>query len=219
MTTSKGWIVFSLFIALAVAPLTAGAGDKADHKHHKHKHKHHGHGDQGQPPAKLAHGVEHGGPPPWAPAHGYRRKHGKRIYVAPYGIDIGTCHRDIVGAALGGTAGGLIASSIAKGSDRPAAIVGGVLLGALLGGAIADAMDPLDRGCLGQVLEHGSSNQPVRWENPDRASEVLVTPTRTYRETSGDYCREYQTTVRIGGREEQAFGRACRQPDGSWQRS
>ncbi len=29
-------------------------------------------------------------------------------------------------------------------------------------------------------------------------------------------CREVQTTVTIGGKPQQAYGTACRQPDGSW---
>jgi hypothetical protein len=29
-------------------------------------------------------------------------------------------------------------------------------------------------------------------------------------------CREYQTTITIGGKPEKAYGRACRQPDGTW---
>lgn len=33
---------------------------------------------------------------------------------------------------------------------------------------------------------------------------------------SGRYCREYQTTGRIGGRIEQLWGVACLQSDGSW---
>jgi surface antigen len=35
-------------------------------------------------------------------------------------------------------------------------------------------------------------------------------------ECQGAYCREFQQTVSIGGREERAYGTACRQPDGSW---
>jgi surface antigen len=34
---------------------------------------------------------------------------------------------------------------------------------------------------------------------------------------TGAYCREYQTTVTVGGKSEQAYGTSCRQPDGSWQ--
>ena len=30
------------------------------------------------------------------------------------------------------------------------------------------------------------------------------------------YCREYQHTVTIDGKQEKAYGTACRQPDGSW---
>lgn len=33
---------------------------------------------------------------------------------------------------------------------------------------------------------------------------------------SGQYCREYTSTVEIGGRPVPAFGTACQQPDGSW---
>jgi surface antigen len=213
------WLSLALSVGLVGWPTLAGAGH--EDKHHKHD-KHCKHSKYRAThvtyPAKLARSKPRGGPPPWAPAHGYRHKHGKKVYVAPYGIDRGICSRDLIGAAVGGTAGGLLASSIAKGSDRPAAIVGGVLLGALLGGALADAMDPLDHGCLGQVLEHAPSSGAVRWENPDRDRRYEVTPTRTYQEGSGRYCREYQTTVTIGGRRESAYGTACRQPDGSWQR-
>ena len=42
-----------------------------------------------------------------------------------------------------------------------------------------------------------------------------VTPIRTY-QSAGTYCREYQQTVIIGGKQEQSYGTACRQPDGSW---
>jgi len=35
--------------------------------------------------------------------------------------------------------------------------------------------------------------------------------------TSGRYCREFQHTVAIGGRTEEAYGTACRNPDGSWE--
>jgi len=43
-----------------------------------------------------------------------------------------------------------------------------------------------------------------------------VTPVRDGYSESGSYCREFQQTVSIGGKNEQAYGVACRQPDGSW---
>ena len=44
-----------------------------------------------------------------------------------------------------------------------------------------------------------------------------VTPTREGRSSAGRYCREFQHEVTIGGKREQSYGTACRQPDGSWE--
>ena len=33
---------------------------------------------------------------------------------------------------------------------------------------------------------------------------------------AGGQCREYQTTIDVGGRPQQAVGLTCQQPDGSW---
>ncbi len=43
-----------------------------------------------------------------------------------------------------------------------------------------------------------------------------MTPVETYQRDDGQYCREFQQTVTIGGKTEEAYGTACRQPDGSW---
>ena len=44
-----------------------------------------------------------------------------------------------------------------------------------------------------------------------------VTATREGSSSSGRYCREFQHEVTIGGKREQGYGTACRQPDGSWE--
>jgi len=44
-----------------------------------------------------------------------------------------------------------------------------------------------------------------------------VTTVRDGTSTSGRYCREFQHEVTIGGKTEQAYGTACRKPDGSWE--
>lgn len=38
-----------------------------------------------------------------------------------------------------------------------------------------------------------------------------------YQDAQGRYCREYQTTGIIDGRQERLYGTACRMPDGSWE--
>ncbi len=45
---------------------------------------------------------------------------------------------------------------------------------------------------------------------------MSITPVETYQRDSGQYCREYRTEVEVAGGVEEAYGTACRQPDGSW---
>ncbi|QCN97814.1 hypothetical protein D3093_21880 (plasmid) [Azospirillum argentinense] len=46
---------------------------------------------------------------------------------------------------------------------------------------------------------------------------IAATPTGpAYTARNGQLCREYQTTVMVGGLAQPGYGTACRQPDGSW---
>jgi hypothetical protein len=51
----------------------------------------------------------------------------------------------------------------------------------------------------------------------DGGASGSVTAVRDGTSTQGRYCREFQQQVTIGGRTEQAYGTACRQPDGAWE--
>ena len=123
-----------------------------------------------------------------------------------------------IGSAGGAAAGGLIASAAGGGTKG---IIGGVLLGALLSGAVGNALDQRDREYAAQTtyhaLETGRSGSTSTWRNPDSGHHGSVTPTRTYENARGRYCREYEQTIYVGGHAEQGYGTACRQPDGSWQ--
>lgn len=70
---------------------------------------------------------------------------------------------------------------------------------------------------LQTVLETQPTGVATAWRDPDGVVTGQVTPTHTYQIADGQYCREYQQTVVIDGQTQQAYGRACRQPDGSWQ--
>lgn len=165
-----------------------------------------------------------GGPPPWAPAHGYRRNHGEyrrdrmdTAYVPPFDLNRGHCDRTALGAVLGAATGGAVGSAVGKGDGRTAAIIGGTILGALVGGSIGNAMDRVDQNCVGQVLEHARDGEAINWNSRDSRSDHKVIPVKTYQDTRGRYCREYQTVSVVGGRQRQSYGTACRQPDGAWQ--
>ena len=130
-------------------------------------------------------------------------------------INGGTCNRALIGGALGGLAGAVLGNQIGKGDGRTAATIGGAVLGMLIGGTIGNAMDQADQGCGGQTLDNARDNEQIVWNNPSNGARYQVMPVKTVAEGEG-YCREYITRVTIGGKQEQAYGRACRQPDGSW---
>jgi len=120
------------------------------------------------------------------------------------------------GAALGGWAG----STIGSGSGKLAATAAGVLIGALVGSEIGRTMDELDKQKAQQAYTQATSapvGQTIAWNNPNSGNKGTVTPVRDGTSNSGEYCREFQQTVVIGGKEEDAFGVACRKPDGSWE--
>ena len=125
-----------------------------------------------------------------------------------------------VGTLLGATAGAILGSNVGKGKGNIVAIAIGTLAGATFGREIGSSLDRADRRAMGEnaqySLEHTKSNETTRWDNPDSNHSGTMTPIRTYQETAGQYCREYRQTVTIGNHEQEAYGTACRQPDGSW---
>lgn len=175
-------------------------------------------------------------PPSWAPAHGWRAKHGDhhrhghgherhhqhhrtatRSYGAAPAGDLLSCRSELVGQVAGGAVGALAGSNIGDGSGQLVAIGAGALVGVLLGGEIGAQIDRADRNCLRGTLEHVPAGRTVAWQNPDSGVRYRATPVRTYQTERGRYCREYTTTAVVGGREQQVYGTACRQPDGAWE--
>lgn len=125
--------------------------------------------------------------------------------------------KTLLGSMAGAAGGGLIAAAAGGGA---AGIVGGVLLGGLLGGAVGNHLDQKDKEMAARnaqsTFEYGRTGQTTAWRNPDSGNSGSLTPTRTYQTTSGEYCREYQQEITVGGEKQQSYGTACRQPDGSW---
>jgi surface antigen len=124
------------------------------------------------------------------------------------------------GTVVGAIAGGLLGSTIGKGSGKVIAIGIGAVLGGIVGSEVGKSLDRADRAYMHrttqQSLETQRSGQPSTWQNPDNRHSGTVTPQRAYRRDDGRTCREFQQTVTIDGRTERAYGTACRQSDGSW---
>jgi surface antigen len=163
-------------------------------------------------------------PPPWAPAHGWRKKNDPyyvgytgRKWGRDYEIVSGSCNREAIGTVLGGVVGGAVGSTIGKGDGKTVAIIAGVVLGAIIGNKIGKDMDNADRGCLGHSLELGADHRPVHWENPEIGLSYTVTPQRGFT-MNGLKCREYDFEVFGDGVNESRREKACRTGPGNWKR-
>ncbi len=124
------------------------------------------------------------------------------------------------GTVIGAVAGGLAGSAFGRGEGRLIMTGLGTLLGAYIGSEVGQSLDRADRLAASQTahetFEYAPTGTTRTWANPDSGNYGTVTPTRTYQQSDGGYCREYQQTVTVGGKTEDAYGTACRQPDGSW---
>lgn len=160
-------------------------------------------------------------PPPWAPAHGWRKKNDPnyvgytgRKWEKDYGVVEGHCNTQAIGAVLGGVVGGAVGSRAANEENRPVAILVGGVLGAVIGAKIGRSIDDADRACMGHALELAGENQTVRWQNSAGVSYAL-TPTRNLGDRSNP-CREFVTKVSSGRAADAVNGVACRQRNGDW---
>ena len=125
-----------------------------------------------------------------------------------------------LGTLGGAAAGGLLGSTIGGGTGKLVAVGAGTLLGAFLGSEIGSSLDRADQGYAGRAAQRAYEapiGEKIVWSNPESGNSGAIVPTREGRQPGTNaYCREYQQTVTVGGRTQQAFGQACQQPDGTW---
>jgi surface antigen len=125
-----------------------------------------------------------------------------------------------VGTVVGGAAGGIIGNQFGSGSGRTAATIGGVILGAIAGNAIArDACrnDRADAYYYNQSY-YDAFEEPrfYEWRNRYNGNSGYITPRRGFRDHRGE-CREFTQEIWVDGyHTEEATGIACRQRDGTW---
>ena len=162
-------------------------------------------------------------PPPWAPAHGWRKKHDPnyvgytgRKWERDYGVVEGHCNTAAVGAVLGGAVGGVVGSQVGRGEERAVAIILGTAIGAVIGAKVGRDLDQADRACMGHALELAGDGRTVAWSNDATGVSYRLTPARGHR-INGVPCREFTTDVSAGARKDVMKGVACRRADGAWE--
>jgi surface antigen len=136
------------------------------------------------------------------------------------GQDTGGISKQDIGTVLGGIGGGVIGSTMGRGNGRVATTIAGALLGGFAGSAIGKSLDNADAAYANQAaqkaFETSPPGQPLPWNNPQSGNSGTITPAAPYQMADGTYCREYTQKIVVGGQSQQAYGKACRQPDGSW---
>lgn len=132
-----------------------------------------------------------------------------------------TGHKQDIGTVLGGVAGAVIGAELGgHGDSRDIGLAAGAIIGAAVGSDIGKSLDRQDRFYMQraqrEAFEYTPSGQAATWRNPDTGHGGSVTPRPAYEVQDGEYCREFTQEIEIGGRVEEGYGTACRQPDGSW---
>ncbi len=128
--------------------------------------------------------------------------------------------KEVVGTGAGALIGGILGSKVGGGSGQLWATGAGALLGAYLGNEIGKSLDAADKQQMSAAVYQAQSapiGEPISWNNPESGNSGEVVAVKDGYTASGRYCREFQQTVHIGGRDETAYGTACQQPDGSWE--
>ena len=124
------------------------------------------------------------------------------------------------GALVGAGFGALLGSAMGgRGDGQLAATAIGALAGAAIGSSIGKRLDDVDRQRMREAERRAYNaplNEPIVWNKPNTGHSGTVTPTREGRRPNGEYCREFQSNITVGGQNEKGYGTACRQADCSW---
>lgn len=147
----------------------------------------------------------------------------KPILIPCLALSLGACDasNEQIGTIVGAVGGAVVGDALGgRGTEKVILIAAGTLAGAWLGGSLGRKLDRADRQYMAastqQSLETSKSGYESEWINPDSGNQGTVTPKAAYKNQDGQYCREFTQTVTIAGKTEEAYGTACRQPDGSW---
>jgi len=124
----------------------------------------------------------------------------------------------LVGAGLGGYGG----SQICNGDCGKMTTVAGVLLGGLVGGAIGQSLDNMDRMAAQQAEQAALNSAPVgqsiSWQGQNSGnSGYTQIDNRGVNNQTGANCAQYTSTIYVNGQQQTAKGVACQNGDGTWQ--
>jgi surface antigen len=136
------------------------------------------------------------------------------------GCSEGQVSKQNAGTVVGAGVGAIAGSAFGGGEGKIIASVIGAGLGGYIGNQVGLSLDKADAlyysKTVNQSLEYNPNGTKSSWRNPDSGNHGTIMPKATYIENGRD-CREYVHEVYIGGKKQQAFGKACRRSNGDWE--
>lgn len=131
---------------------------------------------------------------------------------------------DVLFGVAGGVAGAVIGNQFGNRDTRVATTIIGAVAGTLIGHELGRALEENDRRAYVEAHRHaldGRVNEHYRWDGSSRGSRsgargdiVILREGRKRRGT--EVCREYESVINVGRKQEVTRGIACRRGDGSW---
>lgn len=127
---------------------------------------------------------------------------------------------DPAGALVGAVVGGLLGNAAGNSRNETVTTIIGVIAGGAIGAALTSKMSCEDRSYAYKTyttgFNAGKPNAFYDWRNPRSGARGRLHVKEYYADEDNFRCAVYSQTIFIGGRPEEARGRACQQPDGAW---
>ena len=115
----------------------------------------------------------------------------------------------------------MLGNSVSRGPQRGAGTAVGAILGGVLGASIGKNLNCEDRSYAVDAsyrgFEAGRPNSRYDWRSPRGDTYGYLQVGNYYQDRARGRCATYTQEIYVRGRPETARGRACRQPDGTWQ--
>ncbi len=161
-------------------------------------------------------------PPPGGGSEDRWRARYSRTYSLADDRAYAECHNkvDPAGVFAGAILGGILGNVAGGRRDSGGATVAGVVAGGALGAALTSKMDCDDRSYAYKTYNDGFSagraNARYNWRNPSNNNTGELYVMDYYHDEDNFRCAVFSNTVNVHGRREEARGRACQQPNGTW---
>ena len=126
-----------------------------------------------------------------------------------------------IGTVGGAVLGGLIGYEFFGGGDaRYLYALGLGAAGAYGGALLADRLTEFDKTAMNETayntLQNGASGETATWNNGRTGTEGTITPLRTFLDTQGRICREYDAEISVQGETVAGRETACMTEAGHW---